>query len=95
MIEVGRLYFSYQPGDKWILALLVVTVICIVSTVGSGYFLYASGEYAGYLIDQHFWGGVITAFLTLVTLAFFIVFWKSRRQYGPYYVGIIYPVICL
>ncbi|MGB2733656.1 MAG: c-type cytochrome domain-containing protein [Saprospiraceae bacterium] len=89
MIEVGRLYFSYQPGDKWILALLVVTVICIVSTVGSGYFLYTSGEYAGYLIDQHFWGGVITAFLTLVTLAFFIVFWKSRRQYGPYYVALI------
>ncbi len=49
---------SLRNALPWIWGLAVVT--SLVSVI-FGYFLYQSGEYAGELVENHFWGGIAVA----------------------------------
>ncbi|MDX2245471.1 MAG: c-type cytochrome domain-containing protein [Bacteroidia bacterium] len=51
---------TYRP---WILALAVVSGL---GAVLAGYFLYATGDYEGELVNNHLWGGVGVVILLLV-----------------------------
>lgn len=72
----------------------VITVTLIASalftfiSVIAGFLLFASGEYSGQLMDQHFWAGTITGALIFITVSLFLLTRSSTRFYYPY-------IICL
>ncbi|WP_341224940.1 c-type cytochrome domain-containing protein [uncultured Arcticibacterium sp.] len=86
--EILKLFgISYVPERVLFFVYLLLLASTFASII-SGYFLFASGEYSGYLLDQHFNGALVTGFLVFMSFALFCLKWKLRR-YSLLYVFII------
>lgn len=86
--EILKLFgISYVP-ERVLFFIYLILLGFTFAAIISGYFLYASGEYSGYLLDQHFNGALITGFLVFMSFALFCLKWKLRRFSLPY-VGIV------
>lgn len=84
VFEIVRHKQWIRQADGIIIVTLVTASISTVIAVLAGFFLFASGEYSGQLMDQHFLGGAITGTAILLTLAFFLLF-RRKSQYYPLY----------
>jgi len=71
------------------LIFLFTAAFSTLFSVGAGYFLFASGDYAGKLMEQHYWAGIITGFTIFTTAALFIVNLGTGRLYTGYIVALI------
>jgi hypothetical protein len=71
------------------LIFLFTAAFSTLFSVGAGYFLFASGDYAGKLMEQHYWAGIITGFTIFTTAALFIVNLGTGRLYAGYIVALI------
>lgn len=80
VIEIANRVFFY--------AFLLIILLTIVSIL-SGYFLFSSGEYAGFLMEQHFNGAVATGILLLLSFAFFCYQWLHGKLYGVYLFALV------
>jgi uncharacterized membrane protein len=69
--------------------LMVCATISAWVTIGAGYFLYASGQYAGEVIMQHFWAGTLAGTGLSVALAFLLYYHTTGRLYGVFLGGLI------
>ena len=76
----------------------LVWIVALAGTLVStalGYILYASGDYGGEIVREHFWGGVATTALLLAAALFTTAFWKTEKRYdtgllGLAFVGVLY-----
>lgn len=69
--------------------MLVAAALTTLFSVGAGFFLFASGDYAGKLMEQHYWAGIFTGFTIFVTAALFHRYWSSSRLYAGYLIALI------
>lgn len=51
--------------------------------------MFASGDYTGKLMEQHYWAGIITGFTIFTTAALFLVNWSTGRLYPGYIAALI------
>lgn len=75
-------------GEHAMLFLLIAAAVSTLTSVGAGFFLFASGDYSGNLIEQHFWAGVITASVASTTVSLYLMYRKSLRLYTFYLSGL-------
>src|SRR5687768_10275759 len=86
LFEIGGRYFKINTGETTITVLLSAAAISAFVSVAAGFFLFASGDYSGALMERHFWAGAVTAAGIFFTLGFFLVYRKASRFY-PLYLG--------
>ncbi len=89
MLETANRYTSLKTGKTVIQILLIAAALSTLAAIGAGFFLYASGEYAGQLIDQHFWAAAITGFCILTTTAAYFISHDTTRYTNLYFTGLI------
>jgi uncharacterized membrane protein len=89
LFEIGRRFSFLKIPDSILLIVLVTAACSTLLSVGAGYFLFASGDYSGQLIEQHYWAGVITGFAIFTTVALFLVYWSTARFYAFYIAGLV------
>lgn len=87
--EVLRLYINIKINNNWMIIGLLATILSLFATIKSGYFLFASGEYTGMLMDQHFNGALITLVLAVIAFFLLIQFTKHGKNYSLYYLVLL------
>jgi uncharacterized membrane protein len=86
LLEVLHRYFIKSIPRGLVTIILSLAAVTSFVAIAAGFFLYASGEYAGDLIDSHLWGGVITGTCVFVTLAFCLLS-RSKPMFGHAYLS--------
>jgi uncharacterized membrane protein len=84
LFEIARHYGLLKLGDSILLIVLLTAACSTLLSVGAGYFLFASGDYSGNLMEQHYWAGVITGFAIFTTVGLFLIYWSTSRFYAIY-----------
>lgn len=81
LFEVAGRFYRMKVGENTVLVLLLAAALSAVVSIAAGFFLFASGDYAGSLMERHFWAGAVTGAAIFFTLAFFYL----QRSAGKYY----------
>lgn len=89
LLEAARRFTALHIGESLIKLLLIAAALSTIAAIGAGFFLFASGEYSGKLMDQHFWAAAITGFAVLTTVAFYFIYTRSKRYYVFYSAGLM------
>jgi hypothetical protein len=66
--------------------LLIAAAASTGVSIVAGFFLFASGDYSGNLMEQHFWAGAISGSIVLVTVALYFLYRGAPRFY-PFYLA--------
>jgi uncharacterized membrane protein len=85
LFEVAGRYYRLKTGDNTVLVILAAAAISAVVSVAAGFFLFASGDYSGALMERHFWAGAITGASIFFSLAFFYIHRSTQRYYYWYF----------
>jgi uncharacterized membrane protein len=85
LFEVAGRFYRMKVGDNTVLVLLVAGALSAFISVAAGFFLFASGDYSGALMDRHFWAGAITGAGIFFTLALFYLHRSTARYYYIYF----------
>jgi len=85
LLRRGRLIGS---ADLVVTIILIAAAVTTVVAIGSGYLLYASGDYSGSLLQRHLWIGVITGVCILSTVVLFFLF-RHTNFSGLYFFGLL------
>ncbi|MFT5883656.1 MAG: putative membrane protein [Arcticibacterium sp.] len=72
IIEFGSFFNWLKLERSFSFYLLLAAALFTFISIVSGYLLFASGEYSGNLMDEHFNGAVLTGCLLLLTCTLFI-----------------------
>lgn len=86
LFELAGRYFKLNTGESTVTVLLIAAAISAFVSVAAGFFLFASGDYSGALMERHFWAGAATAAGIFFTLGFFLLYRNIPRLY-PFYLG--------
>lgn len=89
LFEIARYYRFLKIPDSVLLIMLITAAGSTLLSVGAGFFLFASGDYAGKLMEQHYWAGVITGFSIFTTVGLFLIYRSAARVYALYLAGLI------
>lgn len=73
-----------KQADAIMVVLLSAAAVTTLISVMAGFLLFASGEYAGLLMDRHFLAAAITGAAVFLALGFFLLFRKNPRFYPLY-----------
>lgn len=95
MLELANRFTSLKIGKSVIKVFLIAAAASTIVAIGAGFFLYASGEYSGNLIDQHFWAAAITGFAILTTTALYFIYIDEKKYYGIYTLGLVISMIAV
>lgn len=83
VFELLNRFYSVKTGENTLMVILIAAAVSSLVSVAAGFFLFASGEYSGSLMERHFWSGAITGAAIFITLALFLVHrYTSRYYYG-------------
>jgi len=82
--EAARWKGWLKQSDAILTGVLAAAAITTFLSVMAGFFLFASGEYGGLLMDRHFLAGAITGAAVFLALGFFSLFRRNRRFYPLY-----------
>lgn len=95
MLELANRFTLLTIGKSVIKVFLIAAAVSTVAAIGAGFFLYASGEYSGKLIDQHFWAAAITGFAILATTALYFLNSDEKQYHTFYSTGLIVSMIAV
>ena len=84
IFELGRYFKLIRHGEDISFLLLIGASITTFVAALAGSFLFASGNYSGELIEQHFWAGAITGCLIFMALGFFLLDQNRSQFYWIY-----------
>jgi uncharacterized membrane protein len=82
LVEVSRRFFFRRITVVATEVLLGAATVSSWVTIAAGYFLYASGEYSGDVILQHFWAGTLAGTGLSVALGLLLYYHTTGRLYG-------------
>lgn len=85
LFEVAGRFYRLKIGDNTVLVLLAAAALSSFISILAGFFLFASGDYSGKLMDSHFWGGAITGAAIFFALALFYIYKSTARYYYLYF----------
>ena len=89
LFEIARYFGFLKIPDSVLLIVLGAAAVTTLLSVIAGYFLFASGDYAGDLMEQHYWAGVITGCAIITTTGLFLIYWGTARYYPLYIAALI------
>lgn len=84
LFEVMARFYRWKTGDTMLLILLGAALSSMTS-IAAGFFLFASGDYSGRLIERHFWAGAITGACIFFTLGLYYLYRGAPRFYYWYF----------
>ena len=85
LFEVAGRFYRLKTGDNTVMVLLIAATLSSLISIAAGFFLFASGEYSGNLMERHFWAGTITGAGIFFTLAMFYIYRSTSRFYYVYF----------
>lgn len=85
LFEIAGRFYKLKVGENTVLIVLAVAALSSLISVVAGYFLFASGDYSGDLMEGHFWFGAITGAAVFFTLALLILYRTTNRYYYFYF----------
>ena len=89
LFELAKQYSFIKVGENVVLALLIAAALSTVVSIAAGFFLFASGDYSGNLMEQHFWAGAITGAVVFATVALYFLYRGDQRYYSLYFTGLL------
>lgn len=89
LFEVAGRYYRLKIGENTVLVLLIAAALSAAVSVAAGFFLFASGDYSGQLMERHFWAGTITGATIFFALAFFYIYRSTTRHYYWYFAALL------
>lgn len=89
IFEIAGHFYRLRIGESTVLVLLIAAALSGVISITAGFFLFASGDYAGNLMENHFWAGAITGTAIFFTLAAYYIHKSTARYYPLYFGGLI------
>jgi uncharacterized membrane protein len=89
LFEVAGRFYRLKVGDNTLTAILLAAALSTLVSVTAGYFLFASGDYSGRLIERHFWAGAITGACIFVTLGLYYLQKSRPGAYYSYFVSLL------
>lgn len=89
LFEVAGRYYRMKIGDNTVMVLLIAAALSSLVSITAGFFLFASGEYSGSLMERHFWAGAITGAAIFITLGLFYIYRSTTRYYYLYFGGLL------
>lgn len=84
LVEVAGRFYRLKVGENTMMVILIAAALSTLISVTAGYFLFASGDYSGSLIERHFWAGAITGAFVFLTLGLYYVHKAVSRGYYMY-----------
>jgi uncharacterized membrane protein len=90
LFEVAGRYYRMKVGENTVMVLLIAAALSALVSIAAGFFLFASGEYSGNLMERHFWAGAITGAAIFITLGLFYVYRSTTRYYYLYFGGLLF-----
>ncbi len=88
MFEIARHYSLLKLSDNFFKVILIAAAVTTLVSVGAGYFLFASGEYSGELMERHFWLGAFTGTAIFTTVGLFYAYLRDQRFYWAYFAAL-------
>lgn len=85
LFEVAGRFYRFKIGDNTVHIILIAAAISAMVSVAAGFFLFASGDYSGNLMESHFWAGAITGASVFFTLGLFYIYRGTARMYFAYF----------
>ncbi len=85
LFEVAGRFYRWKIGENTMLVILLAAALSAMTSIAAGFFLFASGDYSGNLIERHFWAGTITGACTFFTLGLYYVYRGRSRFYYLYF----------
>jgi len=89
LFEVAGRYYRLKVGENTVMVLLIAAAVSALVSIAAGFFLFASGEYSGNLMERHFWAGAITGAAIFITLGLFYIHRSTSRYYYLYFGGLL------
>ena len=93
LFELARRFNILKVGEGVIMVMLIAAAISTIVSITAGFFLFASGEYSGNLMEQHFWAGAITGSVIFATLALYLLYRGAPKFYPFYLAGLLFSNI--
>jgi len=89
LLEAGKYFKLMMIGDIMFKLILIGAVLSTLASIGIGFFLFASGDYAGNLMDWHLQAGSFLGTMMLMTLAFYFLHLRNKRYFPFYITGLL------
>lgn len=89
LFELASRFYRMKIGENTVLIILLAAALSAFVSITAGFFLFASGDYSGELMDQHFWAGAITGTAIFFTIGFFFLHRSTTRFYFLYFGGLL------
>jgi uncharacterized membrane protein len=89
LFEISRRLRWINISDSVLNVILIAAVFMTLISISAGFFLFASGDYSGRLMEQHFWAGAITGTTILITTGLFFVYRIRPGFYNAYFIALI------
>lgn len=89
VLELLRRSGMLRNADFVVTMILIAAALSALVAIASGFLLYGSGDYAGALMDQHLWIGILTGVCILLTASFFLFYRTTGKFYTLYMMGLI------
>jgi uncharacterized membrane protein len=88
LFEIARHYSVLKLGDIFFKVILIAAAVTTLVSIGAGFFLFASGEYSGDLMERHFWLGAFTGTAIFTTVGLFYAYLRDNRFYWAYFAAL-------
>jgi hypothetical protein len=88
LFEIARHYSVLKLGDNFFKVILLAAAFTTLVSIGAGFFLFASGEYSGELMERHFWLGAFTGTAIFTTVGLFYAYLRDNRFYWAYFAAL-------
>jgi len=72
--------------------LILVAALTAMAAILTGFLLYQSGGYSGELVDWHFYGGVVSGVLTLISAIGYLYFSRNKKFRKYYLTSVLMTV---
>ena len=89
LFEVAGKFYHLKAGENTVLLILAAAALSSFVSIAAGFFLFASGDYSGNLMENHFWAGAITGAGIFFTLALFYIHRSTARYYYLYFSALL------
>ena len=89
LFEVAGRYYRLKVGENTVMVLLIAAALSALISIAAGFFLFASGDYSGNLMERHFWAGAVTGAAIFFTLGLFYIHRTTSRFYYGYFAGLL------
>lgn len=90
LFEVAGRYCHWKTGENTVVVILIAAALSAFVSIAAGFFLFASGEYSGKLMERHFWAGAITGAAIFFTIGVFFIYRSTARFYYLYFGGLLF-----